>query len=321
MVEDGFNLRVERPDSGKRLDVFVSSRVPGCSRTRAAELIRTGEIRVQDKSRKPSYAVIEGETVSGAIPPPAPISLEPAPIPLQIVYEDASLIVIDKPPGLVVHPAPGHWAGTLVHALLHHDPAFADASEKLRPGIVHRLDKDTSGLLIVARTAEAHIHLANQFKQRNIEKKYIALVEGETKTDSGRITLSVGRHRSDRKRMSTESRKGRDAETLWRVERRFTGATLLEMELKTGRTHQLRVHCAAIGHPIIGDPVYGRRNGKGSPGRIAERQMLHAWKLAFMHPASGACLAFCSPLPADMERVLESLKPEGKEKIISPHRP
>jgi 23S rRNA pseudouridine1911/1915/1917 synthase len=307
MVEYGFNLRVEAPDSGKRLDVFVSSRVPGCSRTLAAELIRAGGIRVQDKSRKPAYAVSEGETVSGSIPPPAPISLQPAPIPLQIVYEDASLIVIDKPPGLVVHPAPGHWTGTLVHALLHHDPAFADASETVRPGIVHRLDKDTSGLLLVARTAEAHLHLADQFKQRRIEKKYIALVEGEVKADSGRITLPVGRHRSDRKRMSTESGKGRDAETIWRVERRFDRATLLEMEPKTGRTHQLRVHCAAIGHPIIGDPVYGRRKGKADPGRLAERQMLHATKLAFRHPASDASLVFRSPPPPDMERLIESL--------------
>jgi 23S rRNA pseudouridine1911/1915/1917 synthase len=224
----------------------------------------------------------------------------------------------------VVHPAPGHACGTLVNALLNHCPDLGGIGAELRPGIVHRLDKDTSGTLVVAKNAVAIDNLSAQFKNRSVRKDYLALVRGEMAADSGAIRLPIGRHPEDRKRMSTRSRKSREAETVWRVARRWRGCTLLELHLKTGRTHQIRVHCAAIGRPIVGDSVYGRRKATADSVEIqalfasARRQMLHAWRLEVAHPRTGEPMRFESPLPEDMERLIAKLeagssKAEGKE--------
>lgn len=301
--------------SGRRLDTIVASLIPDCSRSFAADLIRKGNIRVQGAVKKPGYKVKTGDEISGNIPPPDPIHFEPEQIEIDILYEDEYLIVISKRPGLVVHPAPGHYTGTLVNGLLYHCPDFKGIGGKLRPGIVHRLDKDTSGTMVVAKNAATLEHLALQFKSRTVKKTYLALVHGETKEDSGIISLPVGRHPVHRKKMSTFSRKGRDAETLWKVRDRFEGATLLDINLKTGRTHQIRVHCAAIGHPVIGDEVYGSRKAGRLPAKLsklikegASRQMLHAWQLRFTHPATGKTMLFESPLLADMHELINALK-------------
>jgi 23S rRNA pseudouridine1911/1915/1917 synthase len=227
--------------------------------------------------------------------------------------------VINKPPGLVVHPAPGHFSGTLVNGLRYHCPDLGTIGAEIRPGIVHRLDKDTSGTLVVAKNAAALENLASQFKNRAVRKDYIALVHGTMAAESGTIRMPIGRHPVDRKKMSTSSRKGREAETDWRVARDLSGFTLLELRLKTGRTHQIRVHCAAIGHSIVGDPVYGRRRSAAAPPAIqallaqVRRQMLHAWRLEIDHPRSGERMRFEAPLPDDMERLIAALTNSGLE--------
>jgi 23S rRNA pseudouridine1911/1915/1917 synthase len=230
-------------------------------------------------------------------------------------------VVINKPPGLVVHPAPGHYSGTLVNGLLYHCPDLGGIGSELRPGIVHRLDKDTSGTLVVAKDGAALEGLNAQFKARTVQKTYLALVHGAMPAAEGTIRLPIGRHPVDRKRMSVASRKTRPAETGWRVRSRFSGFTLLELDLKTGRTHQIRVHCAAVHHPIVGDPVYGKRStasrSLAKPPRSdeinalltgAHRQMLHAWRLGFVHPYNGLPVHFESPLPEDMQTLIDRLQ-------------
>ncbi|MEJ2658709.1 MAG: RluA family pseudouridine synthase [Desulfobacterales bacterium] len=254
-----FTIHVESTDSGKRLDLYISALISDCSRSVATSLIRDGKIRVQGAAKKAGYRVKTGDEISGCIPPPTPIQFKPEPIPIDILYEDDHIIVVNKQPGLVVHPAPGHYSGTLVNGLLYHCPLIEGIGGALRPGIVHRLDKDTSGVLVVAKNEKAHQHLAKLFKSRQIQKTYLALVYGAMESDSGKISLPIGRHPVDRKKMSIKSRKTRVAETVWQIRERFEPASLIELDLKTGRTHQIRVHCAAIHHPVIGDPVYGRR--------------------------------------------------------------
>jgi 23S rRNA pseudouridine1911/1915/1917 synthase len=306
---DDFTLPAAPSDTGVRLDVFLGARLAQVSRSQAAHLIWGGHVRVNGLPRKPGYRLRPGDVVAGRLPAPQPTGFLPEPIPLQRLYEDADIVVIDKPAGLVVHPAPGHRSGTLVNALLYHCPDLTGIGTELRPGIVHRLDKDTTGTLVVAKTAAALEHLAVQFKRRTVRKDYLALVHGAMPASSGAVRLSIGRHPVDRKRMSTRSRKGREAETEWRVRQAFPGATLLELRLHTGRTHQIRVHCAAIGHPILGDPVYGRRR-PDDMSRL-RRQMLHALRLELDHPRTGERMAFESPLPGDMREVIEALKVPG----------
>jgi 23S rRNA pseudouridine1911/1915/1917 synthase len=309
-----FSFRADAIYRGIRLDVFLAERLPDCSRSFAGQLIAGERVKVNGQTRKPGYRLKAGDTVSGCIPAPKPSGFLPEPLPLHILYEDPDIVVIDKPPGLVVHPAPGHDSGTLVNALLFHCPDLGAIGEELRPGIVHRLDKDTSGTLVVAKNAAALEQLASQFKNRLVRKDYLALVHGEMTADRGKIRMPIGRHPVDRKRMSTQSRKGREAETGWRVARRLGGFTLLELRLKTGRTHQIRVHCAAIGRPIIGDPGYGRRRSTQDPVHIqallapVRRQMLHAWRLEINHPVTGERMRFESPLPEDMERLIAELE-------------
>ena len=317
-----FSICVANSDQGQRLDVLVASHLSDCSRSFAANLISNAKIRVNGQPKKPGYRVKTGDKIEGQIPAPEPIGFKPEPIEIERLYEDKHLIVINKPPGIVVHPAPGHYSGTLVNALLYHCPDLKGIGGALRPGIVHRLDKDTSGALVVAKSADAHEHLARQFKARTVQKNYLALVFGEFDATDGTIRLSIGRHPTDRKRMSIKSRKRREAETQWKICEQFKGITLLELQLKTGRTHQIRVHCAAMDHPIVGDPVYRPRKLLKNitktystiPASIVDtvksvkRQMLHARRLGFIHPKTGGKMVLEAPLPGDMAALLDRLR-------------
>ncbi len=321
-------MKLDTSQAGMRFDIFVASVFPECSRSLAADLIREGKIRVHDSVKKPGYRLKPGDEISGYIPDPEPVKFSPEPVELNILYEDEYIVVINKQPGLVVHPAPGHYTGTLVNGLLYHCPDLEGIGGKLRPGIVHRLDKNTSGTLVVAKNNTAHNLLSLQFKSREIKKEYLAIVHGNPEADSGMITLPIGRHKLERKKMSTTSTKAREAKTLWSVKERFEEAALLHINLKTGRTHQIRVHCAAIGHPVMGDDVYGSRKAKkdykslvtcnSSPvtGNMQhatcnmplQRQMLHAWRIEFIHPGTNKPLSFESPIPQDMEELICALR-------------
>ncbi len=320
-AENAFSIRVRPSDEGKRLDVLLASVLSDCTRTFVAGMITDGHVRVDGRAKKPGYRVKSGETISGAIPEPVPIEFKPEPIPINIIYEDDYIVVVNKQPGLVVHPAPGHFSGTLVNGLLYHCPDLGGIGGELRPGIVHRLDKDTSGTLVVAKNDAAHTHLSRQFKSRKVKKEYLALVHGHMKSATGSIKLPIGRHPVDRKRMSTVSPRGRTAETEWKTRERYEGFALLEVHLKTGRTHQIRVHCSALHHPIVGDKVYGSRKPEKTIAanrrqsekilqilKSVKRQMLHAWRLGFRHPHTGEGVSFESPLPEDMASTLQRIR-------------
>jgi 23S rRNA pseudouridine1911/1915/1917 synthase len=312
-----FSFSVLIEHAGERLDNVVALQVACCSRSMAAKFIRDGQIQVLDEIKKPGYRVKAGDIISGCIPAPEPIACEPEAITLAILHEDDDIVVISKPAGMVVHPAPGHFSGTLVNAILYHCPDLEGIGGKIRPGIVHRLDKDTSGILVVAKTAAAQVHLSAQFKGRTLQKTYLALVSGRMKTSSGVIDLPIGRHPVDRKKMSVQSKRNRDARTLWRVKELFDAASFLEIEIKTGRTHQIRVHCAAIKHPVVGDTVYGyRSSGAHLPDilKTVTRQMLHAWRMAFTHPATGEKIQLEAPIPEDMLQVLNGLRMNRQQK-------
>jgi 23S rRNA pseudouridine1911/1915/1917 synthase len=323
MAVDGtFTILADESDQGRRLDAVVAAHLSDCSRSLAANLIVSHKIFVNSQVKKPGYRVKSGDQIRGQVPEPEQVGNEPQPIPLSILYQDSDILVLNKQAGLVVHPAPGHSSGTLVNALLFHCPDLGGIGGEIRPGIVHRLDKDTSGTMVVAKNANALENLARQFKARTIQKQYLALVYGRLQGDAGTIKVPIGRHPIHRKRMSTTTRKGRAAETFWRVRDRFQEITLLELTLKTGRTHQIRVHCAAIDHPVVGDPIYrprkllinlNKRLSELSPRTIRllktiPRQMLHAWRLGFVHPHSGEDLFFESPIPQDMEELMETLR-------------
>ena len=309
-------------DHNRRLDAVVAAHLPDCSRSLAANLIAGRHILVDNQPQKPAYRVKSGDQISVQIPEPAPAEFHPEPIPIHILYQDNDIVVLNKQPGLVVHPAPGHSSGTLVNALLYHCPDLEGIGGEVRPGIVHRLDKDTSGTMVVAKNAAALDSLAKQFKDRSVQKKYLALVYGEFTKKKGTIELPIGRHPVHRKQMSTTTRKGRDAVTSWKVLKEFSGIALLEVILQTGRTHQIRVHCAAMDHPIVGDPTYRPRKlfkniglkAASLPAGIIDhlksipRQMLHAGTLGFHHPRTNAFIAFESPLPDDMAQLLAKLE-------------
>ncbi len=311
-----FSLQVTTRDYGKRLDQFLSETNLNLSRSQAKNLIQKHLIFLNQKPSKPSTHLKAGDVISGSLPEPEPLSLKPEPIPLTILYEDSSIIVIDKPSGMVVHPAYGNPSGTLVNALLYHCKDLGGINGVLRPGIVHRLDKDTSGVMVVAKEDEAFHQLTKQFKNRTVEKVYLAIAYGKFGQNEGLIDSAIGRHPSERKRMSTRTKKGRTAITRWKKLEEFDGCTLLEIYPQTGRTHQIRVHLSSIGHPLLGDPLYGR---KGRPGTIHDpvlkecvrrmnRQALHAQQLEFDHPRTGKRVRFVSPIPYDMKEVLEWLR-------------
>ncbi|MBI4572809.1 MAG: RluA family pseudouridine synthase [candidate division NC10 bacterium] len=296
---------VSPAQAGERLDVFLAV-ASGLTRARVQRLNADGHVRVAGRQVKPRHRVSAGERVELRIPPATPLLLIPEAIPLDILLEDGDLLVLNKPPGLVVHPGAGRSTGTLVHALLAHCRSLPGIGGVERPGIVHRLDRDTSGVLVVAKTEAAHQSLSRQFKMRVVKKRYLALVHGEVRQDSGRVEAAIGRREHDRKRMGVRERGGREARTVYHVVRRLAGMTLLALDLETGRTHQIRVHLAHIGHPVVGDQIYGgrreRRRAASDAARTA-RQMLHAWRLGFQHPRSGAWVEFTAPIPADFQRL------------------
>jgi 23S rRNA pseudouridine1911/1915/1917 synthase len=296
LTEQTFRLVVQE-DEGKRLDTFVGQRCPGLSRSYARRLIDDGLATVDGRSARPSYLLRRGDAVDVRVPPPRPLDVEPEAIPLRVVYEDKDLLVIDKPAGITVHPAPGHARHTLVNALLAHCTDLSGVGGVLRPGIVHRLDKDTSGLLLVAKNDRAHADLSRQLKERTVEKRYLALVQGRVEQPDGVIEGAIGRDPRNRKRMAIVEG-GRQARTAYHVREYLDGMTLVEVAPSTGRTHQIRVHFAAAGHPIVGDALYGK------PSALVTRQFLHAYRLAFRHPADGRAVALESPLPADLEEAL-----------------
>ncbi len=293
---------VQAAEAGLRLDVYAA-RVSGLTRARVQRLIDGGHVRVAGRTQKARYAVQAGERVEVEIPPAIPLALQPESIPLDILFEDEDILVLNKPAGLVVHPGAGRSTGTLVHALLAHCPTLPGIGGVARPGIVHRLDRDTSGVMVVAKTDAAHRSLSLQFKLRTVRKQYLAIVYGVVRDDAGRIEAAIGRREHDRKRMGIRREGGRDARTTFRVVRRLPGMTALLLGLETGRTHQIRVHLAHIGHPVIGDQTYGGRTERRAHAG-ASRQMLHAWRLAFRHPRTQAWLACTAPVPPDFAAVL-----------------
>jgi 23S rRNA pseudouridine1911/1915/1917 synthase len=294
-------------DQGERLDVFVARHCDGLSRSQAHRLIQERQVTVNSRPAKPSLIVQPGDRVRVRVPPPEALEAEPEAVPLDILYEDNDILVVDKPAGMVVHPGAGRTRNTLVNALLAHCPDLSGIGGRLRPGIVHRLDKDTSGLLLVAKNDRAHDSLSRQLKERTVEKGYLALVRGRVEPREGVIEGAIGRDPRDRKRMAIVEG-GREARTGYRVREHMGGFTLLDVTPSTGRTHQIRVHLAAIGHPIVGDAVYGR------PSSLVARQFLHAGRVAFRHPADDRRLAFESPLPVDLERALRLARSEGKSR-------
>ncbi|NNF98954.1 MAG: RluA family pseudouridine synthase [Desulfobacteraceae bacterium] len=322
MQTNTFTFKIDKMSMGIRLDAVVADTLETCSRSFAGRLIREGHIRVNGNAGKPGYRVKEGDNISGSIPDPGPIDLDPEPIPLDILFEDSDILVVNKAAGMVVHPAPGHYSGTLVNAVLYHCRDLQGISGDLRPGIVHRLDKDTSGVMVVAKNDRAHQNLAAQFKSRETGKKYLALVHGDPRSESGQVNLPIGRHTQNRKKMSTSGAHSRVAVTLWRVRERYSGITLLELKIETGRTHQIRVHCLSMHHPVVGDSVYNHRRWEkqlplpGSDGsrrlistlNEVRRQMLHAFRLEFRHPRSGDPCRFEAPLAEDMQVVVEQLR-------------
>jgi 23S rRNA pseudouridine1911/1915/1917 synthase len=293
MTETAVEFAVAPEDAGKRLDHFLSQKMHGFSRSRLQALIREGFATIDGARVSPSRKVRGGERVTLEVPPPAPAANLPELIPLEILHEDADLIVVNKPAGLVVHPAAGHAGGTLVNALLHHCGTLSVIGGVERPGIVHRLDKETSGCLVAAKNDSAHQNLSRQFASREVKKTYLAIASGRFAKRAGTISVPIGRHPVDRKKMAAlPAGKGRASTTDWRALRELGIGTLVECALHTGRTHQIRVHLKHLGHPVLGDPLYGKRGGFA-------RQMLHAWKLGFTHPRTGKRLDFVATIPPD----------------------
>lgn len=288
---------------GVRLDKFLAEKLRELSRSSIQQLIREGLVLVDGVPSKPSYRLKGGELVTVTIPPPPPLEPEPFPIPLDVVYEDRWIIVINKPAGLVVHPAPGHQSDTLVNAILARWPELRGLEDRTRLGIVHRLDKDTSGLIVVARDERTKVELQRQFKERLVRKVYLALVMGKIYPLHGRIEAPIGRSLRNRKKMAVISG-GREAITEYRVLEYLPGYSYIEVYPLTGRTHQIRVHLSYKGHPIVGDRIYGR--GPSIPG--LERPFLHAYSLTFKHPASGEEMTFKAPLPPELEEILQKLR-------------
>jgi 23S rRNA pseudouridine1911/1915/1917 synthase len=305
-------------DAGRRLDLFLAQRVPELSRTRIQELIREGNVRVNGNMARASHRIAAGEIIELEVLPRPALAAAPEDLPLELLLVDDDFVIVNKPAGMVVHAGAGHARGTLVNALLHRLGKLSGAGGALRPGIVHRLDKETSGALVVARNDKAHEHLAEQFRSRNVRKIYLALVHGKMPRDSGTITLPISRDPRRRTRMTARGNQGRLARTDWRVIARVDRCTLVEAVLHTGRTHQIRAHFAAIGHPIVGDTLYGAPRGLRAGARnlpVLERNFLHAARIGFSHPSSGAWVEVRSPLPRDLRVYFEQIAASlGKRK-------
>jgi 23S rRNA pseudouridine1911/1915/1917 synthase len=305
---------VSEEDAGARLDAFLAARVEGVSRSTLKRVIDDGDVLVGGRAAKPSHKLKAGERVEVEMPAPPPSEVEPEEIALELLHEDDEVVVVNKPAGLVVHPAAGVPSGTLANALAFHFARLPDRAGALRPGIVHRLDRDTSGAIVVAKTARAHENLSDQFRARTVFKSYVALVHGVTKDEKGKVEEPLARDPRNRTRMAV-ARGGRAALSLWRVRRRYERLTLLDVQIKTGRTHQIRVHLAWAKHPVVGDETYGGGRDKtiADPRLRARvtalgRQFLHAERLGFHHPRTGDWLSFTAPLPPELSDFLESLE-------------
>jgi len=306
-----YHIRVDTGTAGTRLDTLLPRFVPDISRTRGQQLITAGLVAVNGSLSSKHYAVHAGDQVEITVPPPAPARPLAEAIPVEILHEDASIVAVNKPAGMVVHPAPGHAGGTLVNALLAAIPTLSGIGGEVRPGIVHRLDKGTSGVVIVAKNDRAHRALAAQFAGRLVAKTYLALAWGVLPDNEGCWDTAIGRDAKDRQKISARTRHPRAAVTRWQVLRRLPDSTLLELHPETGRTHQLRVHLAGAQHPILGDPVYGPRGGRESAYRRAsvkhgfrDRLALHAWKISFTHPTRRARMEIVAPLPPELARLM-----------------
>lgn len=304
---DTFDLQITETQNGTRLDSFLAEELDGISRSYLQKLIGEQQILVNNKVVKANYKVKTGDILLINIPDAAPIDVLPEEMDLNIVYEDSDLLVVNKPVGLVVHPAHGHYSGTLVNGLLAHCKDLSGINGMLRPGIVHRIDKDTSGLLMIAKNDLAHQHLAAQLKEHSIKRAYYALVQGVISEPAGLVDAPIGRHETDRKKMAVTFRNSKEARTHYYVKERFARHTFIECRLETGRTHQIRVHMSYLGYPLVGDPLYGtRKNNLDFPG-----QALHAYALGFIHPRTGEELYFEAPLPEHFQTVLKNLSQGG----------
>lgn len=301
---DRYEWLIDFEDDGERVDKFLANATEEISRSQIQKWIKEGLVFVNGSPVKGNYRLNEDDSVSLNVPPQVKWEIRPEEMPLNIVYEDDDVIVVNKPRGMVVHPAPGHYTGTLVNGLLHYGARLSNLNGSLRPGIVHRIDKDTSGLIMVAKSNEAHKSLAEQLKQHTVDRTYIAIARGVIEHERGTIDAPIGRDPKNRKRMAVNFENGKRAITRFATLERFENHTLVELKLETGRTHQIRVHMKYIGFPLVGDPKYGSsRRGENIDG-----QALHASGLSFIHPTTGRRLTFSAPMPADMERVLQQFR-------------
>ena len=315
-----YRFEVTQEDVGSRLDLFLSRMSLELSRNQVQRLIDNNCILVNDKPQKSSYKLRSKDQIQVFVPPPPPVQLQPEPLSLDVVFEDDHLIAVNKPPGLVVHPATSHRTSTLVHGLLYHCDHLADLGGPLRPGIVHRLDKDTSGIIVVAKDDSTYRHLSKQFKRKLVYKEYSALVYGRLPHSAGQFTDPIRRHPKNRKKMGIMAG-GREAFTFWWLELLFGEVSLVKVVIKTGRTHQIRVHFAHAHHPVVGDATYGgKKRVKAVQNHLLrarlskiKRQMLHARRLSLVHPVTGETLDWSAPLPEDMSELLEFLRKYGTE--------
>ncbi|MEN8188594.1 MAG: RluA family pseudouridine synthase [Thermodesulfobacteriota bacterium] len=307
-----FQFPIDDAQAGHRLDRFLCSCLEDVSRALINDSLTRKLILVNGEVKKKSYRLRAGDQVAGCLCQPAVIDLAPEPVDFTILHEDDHLLVLSKPPGLVVHPGSGNSSGTLVNGLLHHCAALSEVGDELRPGIVHRLDKDTSGAMVVAKDSITHRYLVEQFKNRTVKKEYVALVCGRMERPSGRIVAAIGRHSVNRQKMAVREPSGRYAATSWQLLHIFEqGYSLLRLKIETGRTHQIRVHMSHLGHPVAGDQLYGRNSGKVT----CPRQLLHAATLGFIHPVSTNFMSFKAPLWADFSAALLRLDP-GLDRLV-----
>ena len=304
MQEESFEVGYEQ--EGERLDKYLSMIYPDFSRSFFQKLIKNGQVKVNDIPEKSSYSVREEDIICVTIPDAVQTSIEPENIPLDILYEDDDVLIVNKPKGMVVHPSAGHYSGTLVNGIMYHcQDSLSGINGEIRPGIVHRIDMDTTGSLIVCKNDESHIHIAQQIKAHTVNRIYVGIVCGNVKEDEGTIEGTIGRHPTERKKMAINAKNGKPAITHYKVLERFGNYTYMQFKLETGRTHQIRVHMAGIGHPLLGDTLYS--SGR-SPFKHLQGQTLHAQTIGFIHPRTGEYMEFSAPLPEYFEKLLYLLK-------------
>lgn len=304
MQEESFEVGYEQ--EGERLDKYLSMIYPDFSRSFFQKLIKNGQVKVNDIPEKSSYSVREEDIICVTIPDAVQTSIEPENIPLDILYEDDDVLIVNKPKGMVVHPSAGHYSGTLVNGVMYHcKDSLSGINGEIRPGIVHRIDMDTTGSLIVCKNDESHIHIAQQIKAHTVNRIYVGIVCGNVKEDEGTIEGTIGRHPTERKKMAINVKNGKPAITHYKVLERFGNYTYMQFKLETGRTHQIRVHMAGIGHPLLGDTLYS--SGR-SPFKHLQGQTLHAQTIGFIHPRTGEYMEFSAPLPVYFEKLLYLLK-------------